>query len=109
MGFLAIIVEKDRQSDMIPIFEYFIERVKEFKKIGAAYVTSAVELNAEQKASLEEKLLATTPYVSFDMYYEVDPELLGGMVVRIGDHVVDSSIKTRLYELKKELLALQLA
>ena len=109
MGFLAIIVEKDRQSDMIPIFEYFIERVKEFKKIGAAYVTSAVELNAEQKVSLEEKLLATTPYVSFDMYYEVDPELLGGMVVRIGDHVVDSSIKTRLYELKKELLALQLA
>lgn len=108
MGFLTIIVEKDRQSDMIPIFEYFIERVKELKKIGAAYVTSAVELRPEQKASLEERLLATTPYVTFDMYYDVDPSLLGGMVIRIGDHVVDSSIKTRLYELKKELSAIQL-
>ena len=109
MGFLAIIVEKDRQSDMIPIFEYFIARVKEYKKIGAAYVTSAVELRAEQKTGLEERLLATTPYVEFEMHYQVDPELLGGLVIRIGDHVVDSSIKTRLYELKKELSALQLA
>lgn len=43
MGFLSIIVEKDRQNEIISILEYFIQRVKEFKKIGAAYVTSAVE------------------------------------------------------------------
>lgn len=109
MGFLTIIVEKNRQNDMIPIFEYFIQRVKEFKKIGAATVTSAVELKAEQKARLEKKLLATTPYVEFEMHYQVDPSLIGGMMIRIGDHVVDSSIKTRLYKLKKELSALQLA
>ena len=46
MGFLSIIVEKDRQNEMISILEYFIQRVKEFKKIGAAYVTSAVELGS---------------------------------------------------------------
>ena len=105
MGFLAIIVEKDRQSELIPVLDYFIQRVKEYKKIGAAYVTSAVELKPEQKAGL----LGTTPYVAFEMHYSVDPALLGGMVIRIGDHVVDSSIKTRLYELKKELSSLQLA
>jgi F-type H+-transporting ATPase subunit delta len=43
------------------------------------------------------------------MNYQVDPELIGGMVIRIGDRVVDSSIRTRLYELKKELSAIQLA
>ena len=109
MGFLSIIVEKDRQNEMISILEYFIQRVKEFKKIGAAYVTSAVELGAEQKAALEKRLLETTGYVQFEMHYDVDTSLLGGMVIRIGDRVVDSSIKTRLYELKKELSALQLA
>lgn len=108
MGFLAIIVDKNRQSDMIPIFEYFIERVKEFKRIGSAHVTSAIELSAVQKSDLEKKLLEITSYVEFEMHYEVDPSLLGGMVIRIGDHVVDSSIKTRLYGLKKELSALQL-
>lgn len=109
VGFLNIIVEKDRQNQMIVILDYFVRRVKEYKKIGAAYVTSAAELKPEQKASLEEKLLATTPYIEFEMHYATDPSLLGGMVIRIGDHVVDSSIKTRLYELKKELSALQLA
>ena len=109
MGFLSIIVEKDRQNEMISILEYFIQRVKEFKKIGAAYVTSAVELGAEQKAALEKRLLEITGYVQFEMHYDVDTSLLGGMVIRIGDRVVDSSIKTRLYELKKELSALQLA
>ncbi len=108
MGFLSIIVEKDRQNDMLPIFEYFIQRVREFKKIGTATVTSAVELKQEQKAALLEKLLATTPYVEFDMHYQVDPALIGGMVIRIGDRVVDSSIKTRLYKLRRELSAVQL-
>ena len=69
----------------------------------------AVELGAEQKAALEKRLLETTGYVQFEMHYDVDASLLGGMVIRIGDRVVDSSIKTRLYELKKELSALQLA
>lgn len=109
MGFLTIIVDKDRQSDMIPIFEYFIQRVKEYKKIGAAFVTSAVALSAEQQVNLEKKLLETTSYVAFEMNYQVDPSLIGGLVIRIGNHVVDSSVKTRLYELKKELSKIQLA
>ena len=43
------------------------------------------------------------------MHYQTDADLIGGMVIRIGDHVVDSSIRTRLYELKKQLSELQLA
>jgi len=109
MGFLNIVVEKDRQNDLIPIFEYFIQRVKEYKKIGSVSVSSAMELKADQKSRLEEKLLADTSYVELEMDYQVDPSLIGGMVIRIGDRVVDSSIRTRIYRLKKELLALQLS
>ena len=83
--------------------------MKEYKKIGTAYVTSAVELKDAQKAQIKEKLLATTQYVEFEMNYEVDPSLIGGMIIRIGDRVVDSSIKTQLYELKKQLMDVQLA
>ncbi len=108
MGFLKLAVEKDRQNDIGAILGYFIQRVKEFKKIGVAKVSSAVELQAEQRSALEEKLLATTPYREFEMHYQVDASLIGGMVIRIGDRVVDSSIKTRLYELKKELSSIQL-
>ncbi len=42
------------------------------------------------------------------MHYETDPSLIGGMVVRIGDRVVDSSIRTKLNSLTKQLLQIQL-
>lgn len=109
MGFLAIIVDKGRQKDIPAICEYFMNTVKEYKKIGMAYVTSAVELNEEQKAQLVKKLLETTRYVEFQMDYKVDPSLIGGLVIRIGDRVVDSSIKTQIYELRRSLVKLQLS
>ena len=109
MGFLTTVVDKGRQNDIPSIFGYFIGQVKEYKKIGTAYVTSAVPLTDAQKAEVKKKLLTTTRYVEFEMNYKVDPSLIGGLIIRIGDRVVDSSIKTRLYELKKQLLDVQLA
>jgi len=109
MGFLTVIVDKGRQNEILSILDYFIGQVKEAKGIGTARVTSAVELTKAQKEQVKDRLLATTRYVEFEMDYSVDPSLIGGMVIRIGDRVVDSSIKTRLYELKKQLLNVQLA
>lgn len=108
MGFLLVIVQKGRQREIPAICEYFVNTVKEYKNIGVAHVTTAVELKEGQKARLLKKLLDTTPYVEFEMDYNVDPSILGGMVIRIGDRVVDSSIKTQIYKLKRSLLKLQL-
>ena len=58
---------------------------------------------------MEERLLETTGFVSLEIGYSVDPDLLGGLVIRIGDRVVDSSIKTRLEEIRRDLMKLQLA
>lgn len=109
MGFLVIVIEKGRQNDILPICDYFIERVKEYKKIGIVKVTSAVSLSDEQKARIEKRVLETTAYVSLETSYTVDPSLLGGLVIRIGDRVVDSSVKTHLEELKRDLLKLKMA
>jgi F-type H+-transporting ATPase subunit delta len=48
-GFINIIVTKDRYNEITNIFEYFINKVKEYKNIGLAYVTSAVKLREEKK------------------------------------------------------------
>lgn len=109
VGFLVIIVEKGRYNELLSIFKYFIHTVREYKKIGTAYVTSATELTEDQKEKIENRLLDTTDYKSIDMNYTVDPGLLGGFVIRIGDRVVDSSLKLKLDLLKKELLKIQLA
>lgn len=108
VGFLTIIIKKERQNYIIEILDYFIAAVKEYKKIGVAYVTTAIELTKDKRKSVEEKLLATTKYEQFEMNFTVDSSIIGGMIIRIGDRVVDSSIRTRLNELSKDLYKIQL-
>ena len=107
-GFLEIVIAKERYGELQAIFSYFIDKVKEIQKIGVAYVTTAVELNEAQKANVKKKLLETTSYLSMEMHYDVDTSLIAGMVIRIGDRVVDSSIRTKINELTKQLLQIQL-
>ena len=107
VGIMTLLVTKGHASEMISVFDYFINLVKEEKKIGKADVTTAVSLNDKQKAKVEQKLLDTTKYETFEMNYSVDESLIGGMVIRIGDRVVDSSIKTKLYDLTRELRSVQ--
>ena len=108
LGFLTIIITKDRYKDIDAILEYFVAEVKRYKGIGIATVTTAVPLKEEQCKKIEQRLLDTTQYTKMEMHYDLDESLIGGMVVRIGDRVVDSSIKTKLSELQKELLKVQL-
>lgn len=109
LGFLVLIVTKDRYGEIDSILDYFLTEIKKYKGIGVAYVTTAAELHAEQKAKVEQRLLETTDYKKMEMHYAVDEELIGGMVIRIGDRVVDSSIKTKLNDLTRQLLKIQLA
>ena len=104
---MKLMIAKGRYSNIESVFDYFIGLVKEEKKIGIAYVTTAVELTDGQKDEIVRRLLETTRYESFEMNYAVDASLIGGMVIRIGDRVVDSSIKTKLYELSKSLRKIQ--
>ena len=108
MGFIRVIITNGRFSEIDSILEQFTDTVKEYKGIGTAYVTTPVPLSDSQKKAVREKLLATAGYKSMEMNYAVDETLLGGMVIRIGDRVVDSSIKSKLEALKKSLLNVQI-
>ena len=107
-GLMHMLTEKGRFTEIDDVLYFFLDRVKEHKNIGTAYVSTAIELSEAQKQAVEKRLLETTKYVEFEMHYSVDTELIGGMVIRIGDRVVDSSIKTKLYDLTRELSNIQL-
>lgn len=107
LGFLHLIVTKDRYGDIDGILDYFVDEVKKLKGIGVAYVTTAIDLSEVKKKEIEARLLATTSYKKMEMHYQVDGDLIGGMVLRIGDRVVDSSVRNKLFELQRELLKVQ--
>ena len=108
VGLMRMVVENDHYDELDSVLVYFIDKVKEYKNIGTAYVTSAAALSDSQKAAVEKKLLETTKYVEFEMHFDVDATLIGGMKIRIGDRVVDSSVKNKLNDLTRELGKIQL-
>ena len=106
-GFLLVLIQKDRFAEVEKTLEYFIGRMKEHKKIGVAYISTATVLSNVQKEKIGARLLEITDFETFEMNYTVDESLLGGMVIRVGDRVVDTSIKNKLKSLSQQLSALQ--
>ncbi|MBO4514167.1 MAG: ATP synthase F1 subunit delta, partial [Lachnospiraceae bacterium] len=97
-----------RYKDLPEIMEYVSDQIKEWKKIGVTYVKTAIALNDAQRRQIEQRILETSQYEQLEMHYEVDPQIIGGMVIRIGDRVVDSTVKRKLNDLTKQLLQIQL-
>lgn len=108
LGFLHLIVSKDRYGEIDAILDYFIDEVKQLKGVGVAYVTTALALSEAKKKEIEDKLLSTTSFKKMEMHYQVEEDLIGGMVIRIGDRVVDSSVRSRLFKMQRELLKTQI-
>ncbi len=107
-GFLMLIVENGRQNEMEDSLREFVAEVKEDAGIGLVEIRSALPLSELQKRKLEARLLATTHYRSLETDYRVDANLIGGLLIRIGDRVMDASIRTQLSEMTKELQQIQI-
>ena len=70
---------------------------------SAAEITSAVELTAGEKKSLEAKLRAKFAR-DLSFAYKVDPSILGGVVAKVGDKVIDGSLASKLNAMAETLL-----
>lgn len=101
-NFLFVLIEHRRQGLLKTIRDAYIRLVDERRGVVQANVTSAVELSAEQRAAIETQL-ATNSGKRVRSEYQVDPKLLGGVVVRIGSQVYDGSVRGRLQALGAQL------
>lgn len=108
VAMMRVVIQKERYGALQEIFRWFIDKVKETKGIGVAYITSATELTEDQRTATLNRLLETTSYKSIETHFDVDETLIGGMVIRINDRVVDSSVRSKLNDLTRQLLKIQL-
>ncbi len=87
------------------IADHLESAYREYMQEATVQVCSARPLSARQKQSLEKRLSETAGYRSVDVRYKVDQALLGGMVIRIRDRIVDGSLRTKLNRIRDELLS----
>lgn len=108
LEFLSIVIRKGRQKDIVPILRHFTHLVLLSLNIGEASVTSAEELSDKQKKDLEKKLVDTTRFDNFVVSYNVDESLIAGIKIKIDDKVLDTSYRTKIDSISKNLRGLKL-
>ncbi len=93
----AITTRKPRSA--AALLSAFTELVRLEQARHTATITSALLLTESEQASIRARLDARHPGLSYD--WAVDPELIGGITVKVGDDVTDASVRSRIERLAK--------
>lgn len=102
LNFLKVLNDKKRNDDIINIYDAFKDCVDNHKGNVVAKVQSVIPLDEAAKKSLEEKLNQVTgKTVTVDNV--INPEIMGGLIVQVGDKIIDGSIKRKLEHMKHDL------
>ena len=102
MNFLEALVERHRMPVVFRIRERFDQLWEEERKLLSVEVTSAVALDDETVRSIGDRVGEQTGR-KVELSSRVDPEILGGIVLRVGNFILDASIVNRLDQLRKQV------
>ncbi len=101
-NFLKLLVSKNRFDVIYRIIEIFGERFDEIKNIQLVEVTCAIDLEDSQKEEIQNKLKEKLKK-EIKINYSKDPNILAGLVYKMGDDVIDTSLAHKLEQFKKEI------
>jgi F-type H+-transporting ATPase subunit delta len=103
LNFLLLIVKNKREVYIPGICRNFLELTRRDQNIKSALLITASEINTKItnkiKILMEKELSA-----KIELSIEIKPEIIGGLIVRIGDKQLDSSVNTKLKKIKQQLL-----
>lgn len=103
-NFINLLIENKRLTNFVHIVDSFEELYR--KDLGQILctVTSASEMTNAQKKLVEEAISARMNSNKLMVSYDVSPNILGGLVVKVEDQVLDHSVSSKLDRLKSQLL-----
>lgn len=85
------------------IASFLRELVDEERGVLRAVVTTAVELDDARREQIRQQIVQSSGHQQVEIETRVDPSILGGIVIRIGDQMVDGSTRSRLQHLRSSL------
>ena len=102
MNFLEALLERHRMPAIFRIRGRFVALWEDEHKLLPVDVTSAVELDEETVKRIGERVGEQTGR-TVELSSHVDPDILGGLVLRVGNFILDASIRHRLEQLRKQV------
>ena len=104
LNLIGLMLRRGRIQELPRLAAEFRRLDDERQGIARATVTSTLPLEPDEVSALQERLASSTDRrVELDL--KVDPSLLGGLVVRLGDRLVDGSVRSRLERLRNHLVS----
>jgi F-type H+-transporting ATPase subunit delta len=101
-NFLKLLIEKHRMPAVFRVRRTFDELWQRENKLLPVEVTSAIELDQNTVKQIGDRIGEETGQ-KIELSERVDPDILGGLVVRVGNSIIDSSIRARLDSLRKQV------
>lgn len=102
-NFLKVLLQNGRLADLSDINDRFAAVLEERSGVVSAEITSARELPAAERSEFATNLEKITGK-TVNINYTIDRDIIGGVVTRIGSTVYDGSVKTKLENLKEQLI-----
>jgi F-type H+-transporting ATPase subunit delta len=92
LNLLKLLADRQRIGVLDAVLERMLELYRDQRNIALAKVTSATALTEEQQAELSKKVQAVAGTDKLEINLSVDPDLIGGFVVKVGSKVIDASL-----------------
>ena len=102
LNFLKLLIEKHRMPVLFRIRASYDALWEEENKLLPVQITSAVELDKQIVSQLGDRIAEQTDR-KVNISANVDPDILGGIVVRVGNSVLDASVRNRLDQLRRQV------
>ena len=102
VNFLELLIEKHRMPAVFRIRRQYDELWEEENRLLPVQVTSAIELDPEIVEQISERIAEQTDR-KVELSTTVDPDILGGLVLRVGNSILDASIRNRLEQVRRQV------
>lgn len=101
-NYLYLLIDKRREFYLEYIIKEFKKLYNQEKKIMEVEVVSAITLNEKMKNKLQNKIKSKIDNKVL-IKEKIDPSIIGGLIIKIGDHIIDGSIKNKLANLQNHI------
>ncbi|HBG50165.1 MAG TPA: hypothetical protein DDW90_11875 [Cyanobacteria bacterium UBA9971] len=103
LNLIKLLIDKNRLHILAILADHYKALLNKKRNISTAQIITAIEIDEETKNRVKEKLQKVFSK-TIEVETSIDKEIIAGMIVKVGDKIIDGSIKTKFENMKKQVV-----